>query len=64
MPDANVGREKVLRYLEENDIQKVDLAVMYGMTKQDLGNYLEGKLVDTPKAKQLIIKIISDFKIR
>ncbi|GMC01141.1 MULTISPECIES: hypothetical protein [Enterococcus] len=64
MPDANVGREKVLRYLEENDIQKVDLAVMYGMTKQDLGNYLEGKLVDTPKAKQLIVKIISDFKIR
>lgn len=64
MPDANIGREKVLRYLEENDIQKVDLAVMYGMTKQDLGNYLEGKLVDTPKAKQLIVKIISDFKIR
>ncbi|MDK4352082.1 hypothetical protein [Enterococcus thailandicus] len=64
MPDANIGREKVLQYLEENDIQKIDLAVMYGMTKQDLGNYLEGKLVDTPKAKQLIVKIISDFKIR
>ncbi|WP_227644893.1 hypothetical protein [Enterococcus faecium] len=64
MPDANVGREKVLQYLEENNIQKIDLAVLYGMTKQDIGNYLEGKLVDTPKAKQLLVRIISDFKIR
>ncbi|TYR10690.1 antirepressor, partial [Enterococcus faecium] len=50
--------------LEENNIQKIDLAVLYGMPKQDIGNYLEGKLVDTPKAKQLLVKIISDFKIR
>lgn len=64
MPDANVGREKVLRYLEENNIQKIDLAVLYGISKQDIGNYLEGKLVDTPKAKQLLVKIIADFKIR
>ncbi|MGM0239902.1 hypothetical protein [Enterococcus sp. AZ103] len=64
MPDAKVGRERVLQYLEDNDIKNVDLAVMYGMTKQDVGSYLEGKLIDTPKAKQLLIKIISDFKIR
>ena len=64
MPDANVGREKVLRYLEENNIQKIDLAVLYGIPKQDFGKYLEGKLVDTPKVKQLLVKIIADFKIR
>lgn len=64
MPDAKVGRERVLQYLEENNIKNADLAVMYGMTKQDIGSYLEGKLVDAPKAKQLLIKIISDFKIR
>ncbi|HAZ1102218.1 TPA: hypothetical protein J0U68_002605 [Enterococcus faecium] len=64
MPDANVGREKVLQYLKENNIQKIDLAVLYGIPKQDIGNYLEGKLVDTPKAKQLLVKIIADFKIR
>lgn len=64
MPNAKVGREKVLKFLEENNIKNVDLAVMYGITKQDVGNYLEGKLVDTTKAKQLLIKIISDFKIR
>lgn len=64
MPDAKVGRERVLEYLETNDIKNVDLAVMYGMTKQEVGSYLEGKLIDTPKAKRLLIKIISDFKIR
>ncbi len=64
MPDANVGREKVLQYLKENNIQKIDLAVLHGIPKQDIGNYLEGKLVDTPKAKQLLVKIIADFKIR
>ena len=64
MPDANVGREKVLRYLEENNIQKIDIDVLYGKPNQDIGNYLEGKLVDTPKAKQLLVKIIADFKIR
>ena len=50
--------------MEENNIQKIDLAVLYGIPKQDIGNYLEGKLVDTPKAKQLLVKIIADFKIR
>lgn len=64
MPDANIGREKVLQYLKENNIQKIDLAVLYGIPKQDISNYLEGKLVDTPKAKQLLVKIIADFKIR
>ncbi|WP_270790223.1 hypothetical protein [Enterococcus diestrammenae] len=64
MPDSNVGRERVLQYLEDNNIDFVDLAVMYGMTKQDITSYLKGKLVNNPKAKQLLVKIISDFKIR
>lgn len=64
MPNTEIGRERVLRYLEENNIQLADLAVMYGMTKQDVTSYLKGNLVDNPKAKQLLVKIISDFKIR
>lgn len=64
MPDSKLGRERVLKYLEENNIDLVDLAVMYGMTKQDITSYLKGKLVNNPKAKQLLVKIISDFKIR
>ncbi|MCD1023507.1 hypothetical protein [Enterococcus sp. SMC-9] len=64
MPDSKLGRERVLKYLDENNIDLVDLAVMYGMTKQDITSYLKGKLVNNPKAKQLLVKIISDFKIR
>lgn len=64
MPSAENGREKVLEYLEENNIQDVSIATMYGMTKQDVGAYLRGKLKETPAANKLILAIISDFKIR
>lgn len=64
MPNSKIGRERVLQYLEKNSIDFVDLAVMYGMTKQDVTNYLKGNLIENPKAKQLLVRIISDFKIR
>ncbi|MEG0679920.1 MAG: hypothetical protein RR439_08790 [Carnobacterium sp.] len=64
MPETTNGREKVLNFLEESDINFVDLGVMYGMTKQDVTSYLTGKLKNTPAANKLILKIISDFRIR
>ena len=63
MPDVNPGREKVKEYIKNNDISITDLAVAYGVKKQDLANYLNGKL-DNPRGNQIVLKIISDFRIR
>lgn len=64
MPTNLAGRDKVLKYLDANNIQIADLATMYGVQKQDMQNYLKGHLIDTPMANKLVIRIISDFKIR
>ena len=64
MPDNKVGREKVLKYIEDNNISISDLGIMYGIKKQDITKYLKGDLKDRPKANQLVLKIISDLKIR
>lgn len=63
MPDINNGRERILKYIRENNIQIADLAVAYGMNKQDLTNYLNGKLTG-PMANKIILKIIADYRIR
>lgn len=63
MPDMENGRKKVLEYIENNDISFVDLAVAYGIKNQDLTNYLNGNL-KTAKGNKIILKIISDHKIR
>ena len=63
MPDINNGRERILKYIKENNIQIADLAVAYGMNKQDLTNYLNGKLTG-PMANKIILKIIADYRIR
>lgn len=34
MPDIAVGREKVVTFLKENNIKKVDLAAAYGLNRQ------------------------------
>ncbi|WP_373737373.1 hypothetical protein [Jeotgalibaca porci] len=64
MPNSQTGREKVLAYIEENNVQLTDLASMYGYSKQDFTNYLKGSLQNTPMAHKIILRIISDFKIR
>ncbi|OTN86587.1 hypothetical protein A5819_003437 [Enterococcus sp. 7E2_DIV0204] len=63
MPNVDAGRQKVLDYMEENNISITDLSVVYGMKKQDLANYLNGKL-DTVKGNQVILRIIADYRIR
>lgn len=36
---------------------------MYGINKQDMSDYLAGRKKN-PRGNQIILKIISDFKIR
>lgn len=64
MPDSQVGHQKVLDFIEVNDISIVDLATKYGMSKQDLTSYLTGRLRNNKKAHEVVLRIISDFKIR
>ena len=62
MPSTFPGRELVKKFLQENDIKSTDLAKMYGMTKQEVSDYLSGRKTN-PAANQFILKVIRDFKI-
>ena len=62
MPSTMPGRELVKKYLNNNKITTTDLAKMYGMTKQDVADYLSGRKT-TPASNQFILKVIRDFKI-
>lgn len=63
MPESTNGREKVLKFIEESGTTIVDIAVYYGMTKQDVTSYLTGKLKNSTAANKLVLKIISDFEL-
>lgn len=63
MPSIATGRKKVLEYIEANNITIADLAVAYGVRKQDLSAYLSGRL-DNVKGNQIILRIIADYRIR
>lgn len=62
MPSIMPGRELVKKFLKENDIKATDLAKMYGMTKQEVSDYLSGRK-SNPAGNQFILKVIHDFKI-
>lgn len=62
MPETLNGRQKIKAYLDANDISIASLATMYGMSKQDLSDYLAGRKKN-PQANRVILKIISDFKL-
>lgn len=62
MPSTKPGRELIHNYLESQNIKVVDLAKMYGITKQDAFDYISGRKV-TPAANRFIISVIRDFKI-
>lgn len=63
MPDSDGGRQKILDYLEANNLTMTTLAVQYGMVRQDVTNILNGKLKN-PQAHRFIARVIEDFKIR
>ncbi|CYW77772.1 phage DNA-binding protein [Streptococcus suis] len=62
MPDIAVGREKVVTFLKENNIKKVDLAAAYGLNRQEVTNILSGS-TRGPKANQFILLVIADYSI-
>ena len=53
MPDIDVGRKKVVAFLEKNNINKSDLASVYGRDRQEVTNILSGS-TRGPKAKKYI----------
>lgn len=63
MPNTDGGRQKILDYLEANNLTMTTLAVQYGMVRQDVTNILNGKLKN-PLANRFIARVIEDFKIR
>ena len=62
MPSTMPGRELVKQFLQQNGIKATDLAKMYGMTKQEVSNYLSGSKTN-PASNQFVLKVIRDFKI-
>ena len=47
MPDIDVGRKKVVAFLEANNIKKSDLASVYGRDRQEVTNILSGSTRDS-----------------
>ena len=63
VPETKAGRDKIVEYLEENDISVTSLAVAYGIKKQDMSDFLTGRKI-TPRGNRVILKIISDLRIK
>lgn len=62
MPSTMPGRKLVQKYMEENSIKATDLAKMYGMTKQEVSDYISGRK-NNPASNKFILKVIRDFKV-
>lgn len=63
MPETLNGRQRILKYLGDNDISQPQIATMYGMTRQDVSDFLSGRKT-TPAANKFIITLIKDFGIK
>lgn len=56
------GRQLVKSFLKENDINIKDVAKMYGLTKQEVSNCLNG-IKKGPASNRLVLQIIHDLNI-
>ncbi|HGA1063582.1 TPA: hypothetical protein ACGQ3D_001370 [Streptococcus agalactiae] len=63
MSDNTVAVEKIKKYLLDNKLKQVDLAVTYNKEPQDVANILAGRKKD-PASNRFVLKVISDLKIR
>ena len=63
MPEMEPGRNKIKQFLKDNGISIAELAVSYGITRQELSKVLSGYR-SRPKDNKLILKIISDLGIK
>lgn len=58
------GRKKILEWMQKNDVSYQDIATAFGYkNKQTVRNYITGD-VDSTKANELVLRIISKFRIR
>ena len=58
------GRKKILEWMQENDVSYQDIATAFGYkNKQTVRDYITGS-VDSTKANELVLRIISKFRIR
>lgn len=62
MPETLNGRKLVRKYLDDNKISDTSMAKMFGVTKQYLGQVLDGKRKGK-KPNELVLKIIQEFGI-
>lgn len=61
MPDNTIAIEKIKKYLLDNNLKQVDLAVTYGKEPQDVANILAGRK-KRPSIKSLCFKSYFRFK--
>ena len=58
------GRKKILEWMQANDVSYQDIAPAFGYkNKQTVHDYITGD-VDSTKANELVLRIISKFRIR
>ena len=58
------GRKKILEWMQENDVSYQDIATAFGYkNKQTVRDYITGD-IDSTKANELVLRIISKFRIR
>lgn len=58
------GRKKILEWMQKNDVSYQDIATAFGYkNKQTVRDYITGD-VDSTKANELVLRIISKFRIR
>lgn len=62
MPTTMPGRELIKKYLKERSISIADLAKAYGLARQDVTDYLSGR-IKAPKGNRFILKVIRDFNL-
>lgn len=63
MPETLNGRKQILKYMNKHGISRSQLAVMYGMNKQDVSDFLAGRRTN-PAANRFIITLIKDFGLK
>ncbi|GAX46803.1 hypothetical protein [Pseudolactococcus reticulitermitis] len=63
MPQTTTGREKIIEFIKESGVNQIDLATQYGISSGDFSDMMTGKDTSS-RANRVILKIISDFKIR
>lgn len=63
MTETQDARRKILDFIESTNKKSSDLAVMFNVSKAYMSEVLNGKKTG-PAANELILSIISAFKIR